>query len=109
MAAQAQYVHDIRSIQDFHPELPNLVGIFNVDLRINAGDPIDPGQLANAETVATGLSGNSLSIGQLTWVNGITSIDPQVNIEDPNKIGQLGVKVLDASDVMYVLSLSHHQ
>ncbi|KAH9967771.1 hypothetical protein BGW80DRAFT_1254558 [Lactifluus volemus] len=53
MAALAQhYTHNIRSICEVHPELPNVLGTFNLDLRINAGDPINPGQLTQAQGVA---------------------------------------------------------
>jgi hypothetical protein len=50
-----QYTHDIRSICEVHPELPNVIEPFNLDVRINAGDPIDQHLLIHAQAIATWL------------------------------------------------------
>jgi len=56
MAAQ-NYMHDIRSICDVHPNLPAVLGNLDLSLRIHAHTPIDRVLLTHAQSVAKALKG----------------------------------------------------
>jgi hypothetical protein len=56
MAAQ-NYMHDIRSICDVHPNLPAVLGNLDLNLRIQAHTPIDRVLLTQVQGVAKALKG----------------------------------------------------
>jgi hypothetical protein len=60
MAAPApapRYIHDIQSIRGVHPELPNILCNFNLNMAINAGDPINRNFLTDAQNLVRILKG----------------------------------------------------
>ena len=57
MAAQNNYVHDIRSIRDVHPNLPAVLGNLDLNVRIQADTPIDRVLLTQAQGLAKALKG----------------------------------------------------
>lgn len=53
----AEYLHEIRSIRDVHPNLPARTGNIDLSQRIQANTPIDRVLLNQAEGVAMTLRG----------------------------------------------------
>jgi hypothetical protein len=57
MAAAQNYMHDIQSIRDVHPNLPVVLGNVDLNHRIQANTPIDRAELVHAQAVAKILKG----------------------------------------------------